>query len=141
MITTQSTTIDGVEFRTTQFSALKAFPLMIRLAKAVGPALASLQGVDGNTDVSTLGAQLGEALAGLDPDSATQLVVDLLASTRAIVGGKVKELGNESAINETFTGRMPIMFKVIGYVVQENFRDFIGGSGSEPTAPPQTTLS
>ena len=143
MITTTPKVIDGIEFRTTQIPAMRAYPLFIRLVKVVGPALASLQGVSMDADVSSLGPLLGSAVGGLEPDEATRLMIDMFASTRAVIDTKIIDLNSEAGINKVFTGRLPTMFKVLGFVAQENFSGFFPGSVSEPDARPaaDATLS
>ena len=143
MIETRTKTIDGTEFRTTQLPAMRAYPMFIRLGKIIGPILGSLQGVSLHTELSELGSALGPAFSAIDPDEATRLMVDMFVSTRALVDGKVLDLSSEASINRVFTGRLPLMFKVLAFVVQENFADFFAGSGSAPTAPeaPAASLS
>lgn len=135
MIATQNKIIDDVEFRTTQLPAMRAYPLFIRLGKVLGPVLTSLQGVSLSADVSSLGPILAPAFSAIDPDEATRLMTDLLVSTRAVIEGKVIELSSEAGINKVFTGRLPLLFKVLGFAAQENFAGFLSGSGSAPTAP------
>ena len=141
MIETQSKTINGIEFRTNQFAALRATPLLIRLVKAVGPALAALRGMmQAEVSIAGLGPALGDALGALDPDDATRLIQDLLKSTKAIVDDKVVELNSENAINKVFSGKdsLQTMFEVVGFVVEVNFSGFFAG-GSEPAAAPSPT--
>ena len=137
MVKTEPVTIDGIEFRITQFAAMKALPLLTRLGKALGPALAAFKDLDLTTNVADAGPAIGNALGALDPDEAAGLAADLLASTTAILDGQRIEL-TPTGIDIAFSGRLPLMLKVLGQVVRVNFSDFFGGSVPGQPAPSAT---
>jgi hypothetical protein len=136
MTETKTQIIDDIEFRTTQLPAMRAYPLLLRLAKVAGPALSALSAAGAEADVAT---HLSDALGTVDPDAATALSVDLLRSTRAILDGKPVDLSSEAGINKVFTGRLPTMFKVLAFVVQENFAGFLDGSALASVTPVNPT--
>ncbi len=149
MVKTEHREFDGIRFQTTQFPAMRSFRLLTSLAKQVGPVLGALGALDPNTELSDPGnmemlmSVLGPALQSLDPDAASKLLLEILANTTAIVpdatGGEraLQFLGPTAAGNfdSVFSSRLMTMFKVIGFVLQVNYRDF--SFGGEPAAPDQ----
>lgn len=129
MLKTEDQEIDGVRCTVVEFPAMYNFKLLAKLAKTLGPSLAALGQLNPNTDLSDAGPALRDALAGLDPDEAQRLLVELLKSTSVIsTEGKRVELSSQSAIDNMFSGRLLTMLKVAMFAVRVNFADFIDGS-------------
>ena len=127
--------IDGLTFTTRQFPAMRAFNLMARLAKAAGPVLML---VDANGEGLSLNAGMIQSVLGsLDPREVTALLPEVLNSTTALVpdatGGREFSLADSKNIDLVFSGRLPVLFQVIGFALQVNFQGF--SIGSVPGVP------
>lgn len=145
-IETKSTSIDGVEFVTTQFDAFTALEVLAKLAKVAGPLLSMLGGMNPDTPLSSIGPQLAQAFQGLKPSEASDLVLDLLKQTQAIMRDKtgalrVVELNTKDRINQVFSGRLKLMFQAVGHSIGANFGDFTAGSDASAPAPATAELS
>ena len=134
MLKTESfTATDGTIFNTTQFPAMHSLELMAQLMKTIGPALAALQGVSVDTDLSALGPALSGALAGLKPNEASQLVLAVLASTTAQVTNpsgqqKIMQLNSREVIDLVFSNKLKTLFDVLEHALKVNYSDFFVGS-------------
>ena len=123
-------TIDGYRFITTQFTAMRSFTLLGKLAKTIGPALGVLTNANPDANIASLAPQLATAMMGMDPEEATKLAAQVLGSTMAITPAGVKhEFSDSTQIDQVFNGRLGRMFKVLGFVLRVNYGDFLGGSG------------
>ena len=135
---TESITLDEVIFETTQFPAMRSYALLIRLTKVLGPALSALTGIDPGTRLEDLGPVLGLALGDLAPAEAQSLLLEVLASTTAQVveasGPRLVRLGTPVTIDTVFSGRLPIMFRVLAHALKVNYSSFF--EGGAPPAPP-----
>lgn len=135
MLKTESfTATDGTIFNTTQFPAMHSLELMAQLMKTIGPAIAALQGVNADTDLSTLGPALSGALAGLKPNEASQLVLAILGSTTAQVTSpngqqKVMQINSREVVDLVFSNKLKTMFAVLGHALKVNYSDFFGEPG------------
>jgi hypothetical protein len=134
---TESTTIDGMEFQTTQFPAMASFNLLARLVKTLGPAISALTAANPETDLRDLAGPLAAGLQTLNADDASRLVLDVLSCTTALVQGpsgtKLVALNTQGNIDVVFSGRLMVMFKVLAHALKVNYEDFAGGS--DPAAP------
>lgn len=137
MTKTETKKLGELEFKTTQLPAMRAFALLTKLAKVVGPALGALSKLDPDTELDLAGSGLISALQTLDTKEAESLVLDVLSGTEAIVpdatGGRAIPLSKQANIDLIFTGKLKLMFQVVGFALQVNFRDF--SEGSDPAAP------
>jgi hypothetical protein len=133
MLKTEAVTIDDIRFETTQFPAMRAFELLARLVKSVGPAIGALTNIDPNTELSSIGPQLMAGLSTLNPSEAAKLVEDVLACTTADVDNKRISLSTKSNIDLVFSSKLKTMFKVLGHALKVNYQDF--NEGSDPAAP------
>jgi len=128
--------IDGILVKTVQLPAMRAFKLLARLAKAVGPALGVLTKFDPNTQLEAVAGEFAGAFASLDADEAERLVPEILIKTTVFIpderGGSEKLL-TKDRIDDIFTGRLMTLFRVVGFALQVNFQDFYAGSA--PAAP------
>lgn len=133
-------TIDDLKFTSTQFPAMRALPLLGRLVKTIGPAIAVLSEAKLDSDMSELAAPIALALKDLDPNAVTALACEILASTSVILvgpqGAANIPLSSVENINIAFEGRLMTMFKVLGFAVKLNFADFFAGSAQSAVALP-----
>lgn len=129
----EETEIEDLKFSTQQFPAMRAFALLAKITKAVGPALMSLMQTHADSDLAS-GETMATAFAQMDPDQATRLVPEILASTSCtLTDGKEMSFSKKENIDIIFSGRLGMMFKVIGHALKVNYSDF--SSGSVPAAP------
>lgn len=134
----ESIELDGLTFRTTQFAAMKGFALLAKLAKLIGPALAALSGAAPDTDVATLAPALMGAMRDLDDAQMSALAAEILAQTSVMADGSgKKDFSDRKNIDVVFTGRLMLLFKVLGHAVRVNFADFFAGSAPAGAADPQ----
>ncbi len=138
MLKTETKTIDGVEFTTIQFPAMRSFELLAKLVKQIGPALALMSSVDPDTQITDLAPHLMSALSGLEPAAARALVVDVLSNTQALLRdangqASLVELNRTETIDRVFSGKLRTMFVVLGHALKVNYGDFT--EGSAPNAP------
>lgn len=134
MIQTKEKTIDGKLIAVTQFPARHGFKIKARLAKLLGPALASaaaaVQGgnkgslLEADVDIAALGAAVSTLVASLDSDSTLDLVMGMLTSTR--MDGKEV---TDSVFDMEFAGNYATLYKVLAFVVEVNYGDFFGKGG------------
>ncbi len=144
MLKQESQEIGGIKFDTRQLPAMRAFKLLTRLLKVVGPALGALSGLDPSTSLDSAGPALAGALAKLDPDEASSLVLQILAGTKAWImdtnGLKGVDLMTQDSIDLVFGGKLKTMLQVIVFVCRCNFSDFFpenpssGGLSPAPSA-------
>lgn len=133
MLKTETLTIGTDQFNTTQYAALHSLELMAQLVKTIGPALAALQGVDSETELSSLAPLLAGALSGLKADESSRLVVAILSGTTAQITGpngqpRIVQLNTRELIDFVFAGRLKVMFSVLGHALKTNYSDFFEGS-------------
>lgn len=136
---TEAITLDGIVFETTQFPAMRAYGLMAKLLKQLGPAMAILAEVDGETQMSALAPVLGGAMSNVEPVEAQKLLVEILAGTTAqtndALGGRVVSLGDVKAIDDVFSGRLVVLFQVAAHALKVNYSDFFGVSARAAATP------
>ena len=130
----ETETIDGLEVKVTQLPALRAFNLLARLGKMLAPLIKAGSKMSLDDDVSKLAPVIGEALSQLDDQGASDLAIQILASTSVIQDGKIKPLNQPELIDSVFTGRMQTMLKTLAFTLKVNFADFFDqASASEAT--------
>ncbi len=121
---TEKKTIDGLEFSTTQLTAMKGVALGTRLGRALGPALAKASGLAGTQDVAELAPAIGALFSTLDGVEAQALTKDILAATQVEYEGKLILLNTTEMIDHVFTGRLGTLLSVIRFALEVNFSDF-----------------
>lgn len=125
----ESVELDGTTFKTQQFPAMKAFSLLAKLVKSVGPALGALMKMDPNAQVEG-NEVLAAAFSQIDDVTATKLVPEILSNTWAMgEDRKERQLNTLENINFVFSGKLGLMFRVIGHSLKVNYADFGQGSG------------
>lgn len=130
--TPQTETIDGVRFSVVPLSSKRARRLFVRLARALGPALAVM--LDGAPSLAALvarlsaGGGLADAVAKLctsleaeDLDAAFAEMVDTVQFSH---DGAAWPYLNAANQEELFRGRMLLSLRLLAFFVQAQFRDF-----------------
>lgn len=142
--------IGDMNCRVNQFTGTVSFKLFIELVQLVGPAFGSLlSSTDNKTSLSNmLSANVGDLqvtmlalMAKLNPDNNLDLILRMFACT-TVNGEDV----NSKTFDTVFQGKILTMFKVLLFVVEVNYQDFLGESGFEGflnqvTPPPENTKS
>lgn len=121
---TVPTTINDIEFATTQFPAMRALEVMAMLQGL------NTAGVNPNASVSAAAPQL---MAGLSGAALRKVVLETLQCTTALIrpeGGAARlvTLDRQENIDLIFSGRLKMLFQVIAHAVEVNFGDFDEGS-------------
>lgn len=117
----------SVVAKTTQLPALRSFKLLARLSKLVGPALGSLKDIKLKADVAALVPALMRLSETLDPDEIEGLAVQVLEGTIVVTGGRAVPLQSIDAINGACAGDLMLLFRLMAFAVEVNFRDFFRG--------------
>jgi len=127
-------TIDGHKVTVTQFPAWTAFNLQIKVIGLLGPSLITgLSGLktldfdlgnlnDEDFNFEKIGKAFTELFTKLTPEVSESIVRELIVSTR--VDGQ--EIANDDIFDDIFSGKLDLMFKVVGYAVQVNYKSFLG---------------
>jgi len=137
MIKQETRFIEDMQFTCTQFAAMRAFTMLGKLAKTIGPVITVLSGVDPQTDIVTIAPQLADAMKDLDPDATTALAVEMLSNTTVTLNGQPIPLNSETNINLAFSGKLMVMFRVLAFALGVNYGDFFSAIG--PAAAQQPT--
>lgn len=128
MVETKEKTIDGFKVTVTQFPARYGFKMQARLIKVFAPILGTLlsgkQGLESEVNLSGLGDALQKVFILLDENAAMQLVFDLMQSTR--VDGQEM---NDAYFDSMFAGKMNVVYKILGFILEVNFGNFFGEGG------------
>ena len=136
--------VGGISFIVQQFDAWRGGRMFIKTVKLLGPALASLAGMNQDMDMSAAIPQIASALQDLDPDEGMKFVGEMLEVVIACVidpqlGQRQIGLVGQQKINQVFSGKLLTMFTVAAHSIRVNFADFIPGNGSSaaplPAAP------
>ena len=141
-VQTKDRVINDSKYEVTQFTARRALRLQARLLRVAGPAVGKVANARGLDESLDLGAIVSELVDRLDEKEVESLVMDLLSCTRR----DGIELTAE-AFDLAFAGNLFEVVKVIGFVLQVNYGDFIealtGGQGSlfspSPASPPKSS--
>ena len=127
MMETQTESIDGIDFSTTQLPAMRSFNLLSKLLKILSPLLDAHGNMDLDADIE-LAPMIGQAMAHLGDNQASALALEIFASTTAIVGGEVVSLDKQVGVDKVFTGQLMTMMKVLFFVLKVNYSDFFGSA-------------
>lgn len=138
--------IDGTTWTVNEFSATEGLRLLTRLTNLCGgPVAKALQALptdrsilDAALDVELLGAAVAELANRLDEAETVELVRRLLAGTRA----DDREVSPQFDI--LFQGRYLTLFKVLGFVLEVNFKIPLGdwlAAGSAASGGPAPKIA
>jgi len=125
----RSKVINEKEFKVEPFNVRTAFRMQAKLARIFGPALACLmpeKGLDSNVDFSKLLAGLFEELT---EDAFDKLISELLSRAFLIQDGQMLELRKDEVLNLAFLGSTMDLYKVIWFVLEVNYPDFLSQVG------------
>jgi Phage tail assembly chaperone protein, TAC len=132
---TEVVVIDDLKFETTQFPAMRAYKLMTKLVKHLGPAIAMLGAADGDVDIRHMAPALGAALGSMNDQDAASLLLEVLGCTTIELEDASINLGSQKSIDGVFSGRLSVMFQVAAHALKVNYQDFFSGSAeSTPEA-------
>lgn len=113
--------IGGDVYTTALFPAKQGFKLLNRLKKTLGPAFGAWIGQQVENIVTLIGSDLSD-------DQMLQLVLDLFELTSVDKKEENRLAGpltNGDVFNSHFAGRYGRMFKVLAFVVEVNYPDFL----------------
>lgn len=122
---TEERRIGNYNYTVTQFLATDALGHLADLAKLAGPAMVMMGDSSEATTLEEakeevgekLSAAIGALMAGLDKQTHVKLIKDLLEKTR---------VDNAPLVFDThFMGRIGHLFKVLLFVLEVNFSDFL----------------
>jgi hypothetical protein len=136
MIKSETRTIGGMEFTTTQFPAMQALRISAQLAKTIGPGLLQVLGlgVDGKdllkADVTLVIPAIADMLMRLEPTEVPEHVRMLLSNTVVTINGRQATLNNDDTINAVFTGKLKHIFHALKFVLEVNFADFFADASN-----------
>jgi len=141
MIETKEKTIDGRKITVTQFPGRRGLKLKTRLAKLLGPtiftALKSVSGkseniLDKDINLETAAGAIEKLLERIDENIWEALVFELLSMTR-INGQEV----TSEIFDVEFAGSFVTLYKILAFILEVNYKDFLGLTGiglSKPSA-------
>lgn len=127
---TETREIDGLTVTSTPLPARRANRLLTRLGALIAPLGDLIAGAQtgansfADVDLQGLGAALGGALSQVQGDAADAMITQTLVATTVIVDGRRVDLSSGEAIDVVFQGRLGTMYKVLGFALEVNFRDF-----------------
>jgi hypothetical protein len=133
MIKTESKVIGGHTYHVTQLPCGRSRVLLLRLFKVAGPAIGKLLDSGGGKVSELEGKAIGDALAALAyglNEQDLEFVVDQCFGDNVTVelDGKKPRVTKEFC-ELHFAGALDEFFKVIGFVLEVNYRSFFGGAG------------
>lgn len=119
MIETRDIVVEGRTYQVTQFSATKGIKMMTRLTKIIGEPIGFMFSNEG-ADVDQMLPMAIRALSDkLDEDMVLDTVKQLLEGVRNHEG--------ELEFDQYFSGKMGLLFKILGKVLEVQYGDFFGG--------------
>lgn len=134
--------IDGLTVQVVPFAAWTAFRLKAELIGLVGPTLikgisglvgskedSSISIMDKNINLDKLGEAFIDLLNKLTPEKMEYITKKILAFTRV----DNKDISIEVVFNDVFAKRMDLIYKVLWYALEVNYKSFLGllGTGKE----------
>jgi hypothetical protein len=122
---TEEKTIDGATYAVTQFSATKSLKTFHRLGRMIGPAFGALTGgaalgdvANANITAESFGTAIKALFESCDEATFERTVKDLLETT-------TKD-GKPINFDLDFSGSIGTLFKVLAFVLEVNYSDFLG---------------
>ena len=122
--------IDGTIWTVNEFSASEGIRLLSKITKLCGPSVAkALSGLPQDTegpglgvDFSVIGEAISELTGRMDEDEVLELIKRLVACT--VVDGE--DCGG-ARFDRVFQGRYLTLVKVVGFVLEANYKLPLGG--------------
>ncbi len=134
--------INGRTFHSTQFGAVQALGLSVRLGKVLGPAIAELFGSSADKSAAMqkdARVLIAYALAHADHREIVTLVQDLLKNTSAVENDKLVPLDAQTRIDAIFSGDLASMMSAVAFVVELNFGNFFADVSAKSEQSEETT--
>ena len=137
---TEKRTIDGITFEVTQLGFAKSRQAFVRLAKAVGPALAKIaDSAPSLADMRKIApgslAEAVETLISNVGDSDLEWFADVFGSvTRYSVDGERWPFLRAEDREELFSGRILLFFAWLAFALEVNYSDFLSVLAPPPAA-------
>lgn len=141
MKVTEERTIDGVKCTVTQFPASEGVAIMIKLTKIIGPLLSSTLSKSGSIsnimdiDLKNMDGAVTVLLGSLSESEFDVFVKRLLKHT-LLDGQSVTD-----TFDIVFQGKYGLLFKVLKFVMEVNYKDFLAEIGLEKIMSKSQTLS
>lgn len=123
----ETRTIEGFEVTVQVLPATRSLPLLPRVTKMVGAAIAAGAGSDSN---------LGSVFLHADGAELLSLAGELLASAQVKHEGRLRTL-DRATIDLVYTGRIKALLAAAWFAVEVNYADFFAGAsatGPDPEA-------
>lgn len=118
---------NAIEIRTTQLPAMRAQALMARLVRLVSPGLSRIT-MDTELDMNSIMPALAGLFGSLDEAEVASLTRAILASSAAVLDGKIVPLDRDDTINAAFAGKFTSMFGALRFALEVNYQDFFDGA-------------
>lgn len=147
-IQTHTKEIDGRECYVNTFPARKSISMLSRLLALLGPGAAeglkALAGKDGSAilesdlNYEVAGSLIQQLVMRLDDDKVLRLILDMLELGQVQIitreDGKVSKIefgttGSLDKFDAEFAGEVATVAKLVGFILQVNYKDFFGKSG------------
>ena len=125
MIETKTKQIDERSVSVTQFPARIGLKIKLRIARMIGPGLASAtgmlqSGIEAEFDSKVLAYAVGQLVDSMGNDVTVDFIVkDLMQGTRL----DDKEI-NDAVFDIEFAGNYKLLYKIIGYILEVNYGSF-----------------
>ncbi len=143
MKTTEDREIDGIKWTVTQFPATEGFKILVKVTKIIGPLIATTVG-----KTESLSSLMDMDTKNLNLDGAITLLLDSLTESETNIF--IKRLMAHTIVNGvsvvdtfdiTFQGKYATLFKVLKFIMEVNYKDFLDEIGlSEILKSKQTPL-
>ncbi len=136
MIETRTKEIGGITYQVTQLPAMKGFKLQRRLAAILGPPAAEVMGgavsvselLKFNLNLGVLAPALRDLFERLTESELETITRSLLETAQVTESGKT---GPVMPVFDThFAGRYNDLYELIGFALEVNYGDFLGGLGA-----------
>lgn len=124
MISVKTKTIDGAKYDVTQMTARQALKMQAKLIKILGPCIAEFISAIGKMEDAGISRAIMALAANVDENTFDKLVFELMLGIRK----DGVEL-SEANINLEFAGSLNTLYKVLAFVLEANYGDFLEEGG------------
>lgn len=140
MMETKELSIEGFDVRVTQHRARAAAKLLAKVGRVVAPGLAKIASgiTDGNikeAELEDIGPAVAALFEALDDDQLDAILLEVFKHATIVMPDsngtlRVFDLSKGEMVDEAFTGRLPLMFKVAKFSLEVNFGSFFAANGA-----------
>lgn len=132
-IRTEERVVDGTWFQVTQLSPMRSTLLLQRLAKTAGPGIVALiaGGKSDELDPAAMSAAAGTLFEKLTPEDLQFVIRELLSNSQCEFGEGTKRVRTSltpELFDSVFADQLLMMFKVLGFALEVNYRSFCVGA-------------